>query len=133
MTNDIQAAKRYLEQRNDANDCNLSNLFLVGAKEGAGLGALWMSQEIMHRRTIPHPINPMLSIPDPKLRMHGEDLAGAVWLSMPEKVFATAVTRMVQAPNIRDKVPMLFVYGTKDEISGRTADTIIRDLKKIPA
>ena len=38
LTNDIQAAKRYMEQRNDANDCNVSNLFLVGAKEGAALG-----------------------------------------------------------------------------------------------
>jgi pimeloyl-ACP methyl ester carboxylesterase len=130
MTNDIQAAKRYLEQRNDANDCNLSNLFLVGAKEGAGLGALWMSQEVSHRRMIPHPVNPMLMIPDPKLRMHGEDLAGAVWLSMPEKVFTTAVTRLLQIPNIRDKVPMLFVYGAKDEISARAADTILRDMKK---
>ena len=131
MTNDIQAAKRYLEQRNDANDCNVSNLFLIGAKEGAGLGALWMSQEINHRRVIPNPVNPLFPpIVDPKLRMHGEDLAGAIWLSAPEKVFTTSVSRLLQYPAIKEKVPMLFVYGTKDDVSARAADTILRDLKK---
>lgn len=131
MTNDIQAAKRYLEQRNDASDCNVSNLCLIGAKEGAGLGALWMFQETTHRRMIPNPVNPLFApIVDPKLRMHSEDLAGAVWLSMPEKVYATSVKTMLQPPAIRDKVPMLFVYGTKDDVSSRTADTILRDLKK---
>lgn len=131
MTNDIQAAKRYLEQRNDANDCNVSNLFLVGAKEGAAIGALWMSQELTHRRMIPNPINPLLApIVDPKLRFHGEDLGGAVWLSMPEKITTTSISRLLQIPNIRDKVPMLFVYGTKDDVSARTAETILRDLKK---
>ena len=110
MTNDLQAAKRYLEQRNDANDCNLSNLCIVGAKEGAGIGALWMSQETTHFRMIPNPINPLFNpVIDPMRRTHGADLAGAVWLSMPEKIYATSVKNLLALPAIRDKVPMLFV------------------------
>lgn len=130
MTNDLAAAKRYLEQRNDANDCNLSNLFIVGAKEGAGLGAMWMSQEMSHRRLMVNPINPIgLPIIDPK-HIHGEDLAGAVWLSMPDKIYNQSVSRFLQIPAIRDKLPMAFIYGSKDDVSARAADAILKDLKK---
>jgi pimeloyl-ACP methyl ester carboxylesterase len=127
MTNDIQAAKRYLEQRNDANDCNVSNLFLVGAKEGAALGAYWMSQELSHKRIIPNPINPLLA---PSFKNHSDDLAGAVWLSVPDKLYATSLNKLLAIPGIRDKVPMLFVFGTKDDFSARTADGILREMKK---
>jgi pimeloyl-ACP methyl ester carboxylesterase len=127
MTNDIQAAKRYLEQRNDANDCNVSNLCLIGAKEGAALGAYWMFQEQSHKRIIPNPINPNFP---PTFKNHSEDLAGAVWLSAPEKLYASSLGKMLATPSIRDKVPMLFVYGTKDEVSARAADGILREMKK---
>lgn len=134
MTNDLQAAKRYLEQRNDASDCNISNVCLVGAKEGASIGALWMFQETTHRRMIPNPVNPLLPpIVDPKLRFHGEDLAGAVWLSMPDKIYpgyTSAAKTLLSVPALRDKVPMLFVSGTKDDVSLKTADTILAELKK---
>src|SRR5262249_37940227 len=45
LINDIAAAKRYLETRNDASDCNVSNLFIIGSKEGAALGASWLAYE----------------------------------------------------------------------------------------
>src|SRR5262249_59076893 len=114
MTNDIQAAKRYLEQRNDANDCNVSNLFLVGAKEGAALGAYWMSRELNHKRIIPNPINPLLA---PSFKNHSDDLAGAVWLSMPDKLYPPSLSKLMVDPRLRDKVPVLFVFGTKAESS----------------
>ena len=63
--NDIAAARRYLEVRNDAGDCNLSNLILVGAKEGAALGSLWIAEEWQRPHLIQNPINPLLFMNDP--------------------------------------------------------------------
>ena len=37
---------------------------------------------------------------------------------------------MLVNPAIRDKIPMLFVFGAKDDISARGADAILRELKK---
>src|SRR5207245_3296873 len=41
LVNDIQAAKFFLDQQNDAGNCNSDNLIVIGAEEGAALGSLW--------------------------------------------------------------------------------------------
>ncbi|MSR32290.1 MAG: hypothetical protein EXR99_12365 [Gemmataceae bacterium] len=45
LVNDIAAAKCFLDARNDSLEANTSNLVVVGAGEGATLGALWMASE----------------------------------------------------------------------------------------
>jgi hypothetical protein len=129
LVNDVAAAKRYLETRNDANECNLSNLFIVGAKEGAAIGALWMAQEAARPRFIPNP-NPFRApLLDPMRRLQGDDLAGAVWLSMPASLSNQKVSYLLSGPLIRDKVPMAFLHS-KNEESTKAADAIVAELKK---
>src|SRR5262245_41278023 len=41
LVNDIAAAKAYLDRRNDAKELNTSNVILIGAGQGATLGAMW--------------------------------------------------------------------------------------------
>ena len=45
LVNDIAAAKQFLEQKNNARECNISDLYVVAAEDGAGLGMLWMASE----------------------------------------------------------------------------------------
>jgi len=45
LINDIAAAKLYLDQRNDAGKCNSQALIVLGAEDGATLGAMWMASE----------------------------------------------------------------------------------------
>ena len=40
LANDLSAAKRYLDQQNNAGSCNSSNTIVIGAEEGAAIGAL---------------------------------------------------------------------------------------------
>src|SRR5438552_10225942 len=42
LVNDIEAAKRFLDRKNDSGDCNSSNLVVVGAESSAALGTLWL-------------------------------------------------------------------------------------------
>jgi len=42
LVQDIAAAKFYLEQKNNARECNVNDLVLVGAEDGATLGAVWL-------------------------------------------------------------------------------------------
>ena len=43
LVNDIAAAKLFLDERNDAMECNSSRLIVLGAQEGAALGLTWMA------------------------------------------------------------------------------------------
>lgn len=125
LVNDIIAAKKYMDQRNDAADCNTSNTIVVGAKEGAALGAIWMRGEMGRRRMIPNAFNPMFPPqPDPKGRMEGEDIRSAIWLSIPEKLGADSMATILKFPVIRDKVPMAFFYGEKDDVHAKAAQNI---------
>jgi pimeloyl-ACP methyl ester carboxylesterase len=53
LCNDIAAAKAFLDDRNDAGECNSGNLILIGAKDGATLGALWLNSECQRHRFVP--------------------------------------------------------------------------------
>lgn len=130
LINDIMAAKKYLDQRNDSSDCNTSNTILIGAKEGAGLGVQFISRELTRRRMIPNPFNPMLPPQlDPKNRMEGEDIRAAIWLSIAERINGELVTTILKNPAIRDKIPMAFFYGEKDEPHAKAAQAIFAAMK----
>ncbi len=45
LVNDISAAKAYLDRHSAGGQANSSNLILVGAGEGAALGAMWMESQ----------------------------------------------------------------------------------------
>src|SRR5204863_6624589 len=54
LVDDIAAAKRFIERRyNDAGECNAANTVLIGAEDGATLGALWLASETKRYRIIP--------------------------------------------------------------------------------
>lgn len=133
LVNDIAAAKRYLDQRNDANDCNSSNLTVIGAKEGAALGSLWICTEWNRHRFVMKPDlrSPLFPpIPTPTGKTEGEDIASAVWLSIPEKLMGQSpVSNWLRMPAVCEKVPMAFFYGDKDDASSKTAKNLVKLMK----
>jgi alpha-beta hydrolase superfamily lysophospholipase len=132
LVNDIAAAKQYLETRNDANNCNASNIFIVGSKEGAALGALWLAHEAKRPRMIPN-LNPLFPpIPNPKGGFNIDDIAGALWLSMPDKLLGQSTSTFLRTPAVV-KIPMAFAYGTKNDENAKTAAAILRSLKTAKA
>lgn len=46
LVRDVAAAKRFLDERNDAGECNSSQTFLVGSGGGAAVGSLWLGWEM---------------------------------------------------------------------------------------
>jgi pimeloyl-ACP methyl ester carboxylesterase len=114
LVNDIAAAKAYLDRRNDAREVNSSNVVVIGAGEGATLGALWLASECRRRRDTNVPPGPF-----PMLAGQSEisDYACAVWLSMSPTLGkrATNIGRWVaEAGGRSHKVPMGFLYGKGD-------------------
>jgi hypothetical protein len=126
LINDIAAAKAFLDKKNDAGECNSANLVLVGAKEGATLGALWMKSEWFRHRISGAAFRLPCEI---DARPEGKDIVCAVWLS-----FSTSLGPVDFSPTRllflgKDKrAPMAFVYGDQDKPSERVASAVLKKL-----
>jgi pimeloyl-ACP methyl ester carboxylesterase len=115
LVNDVAAAKSYLDQRNNNGDCNSANLILIGAEDGATLGALWLYTDLsLFRATVLNPLNniPMKFENTPE----GKDVTACVWLTISPTLgtYRPWVTTWMQMAGQAQKVPMAFVYGEKD-------------------
>lgn len=128
--NDIVAAKRYLDRRNDAGDCNSANVVVVGAESGAVLGALWVWEE-WHRPRAQMGLGGFQVAG--ATQMEGQDISGAVYLSLvPQIVHGRERFNIAQQLDswfrnpVRDRVPMLFLYGEQDKQAARFARYVYR-------
>ena len=127
LANDVAAAKRYLDEQNDAGVCNSSNVIVIGAEEGAAIGALWIASEWQRLRLTKDPFGRFVA--DRQRTMEGDDIASAVWLSMPKNLAGSYVGYWLKG-KVRDRVPMVFFYGEQDFKAHNTAQTMVDELKR---
>jgi hypothetical protein len=114
LMHDVAAAKRYLDMKNDAQECNSSNVIVVGAESGAALGAGWIYHA--HRA---YKLKPGL-LPGQVVRgneAEGKDVSCAVWLTMRDNLGTTRLPVAKWLRDVREKVPMAFFFG-KDDTKG---------------
>jgi len=130
LVNDIAAVKAYLDRRNDARALNASNTILIGAGEGATLGAMFVANETRRAKDKAKGIGvPVFGDPEVK------DLAACVWLNIKPKRYGTTqitnatLARWLAEPVRHYKVPMLFVYGKGDTESSSVSDDILSKIK----
>jgi alpha-beta hydrolase superfamily lysophospholipase len=137
LVNDIAAAKRYLDKRNDANDCNSSNIVVIGAESGAALGALWIRTEWAKMKPAA-PFTPVTQV-----QFEGQDIACLVSLSLTPEVglgkiktkigMESLLTSPIRDPirrinlpyAMKDKVPMYFMYGEQDTKAAKYAQHLV--------
>lgn len=122
LVNDIAAAKAYLDDLDSNGECNSGDIILLGANEGATLGAIWMNAEWHRYKYLPkQPGLPQggLDLQNPE----GRSITCAVWLSI-TSIPGTQTGQTIHVPATltvpgKDrKVPMAFFYGdgnSKDE------------------
>jgi hypothetical protein len=115
LCNDIAAAKAFLDEQADVNP---NNLILIGAKDGATIGALWLNSEF-HRFKNLNPMQPVQFARPDVQNPEGNAVAGCVWLTMsvtpgPSKN-SVNILPMLEHPGKVFKVPMCFLYGQGDD------------------
>jgi hypothetical protein len=131
IVNDLAAARRFLEQKNDAGECNIHNLFIIGAQEGAGLGFLFTAAE--YART--YRIGQKTLQSYGTLYNAGEDIGAGVWLSLTAQPGTPAgaptfryVNWVKSHPTLRDKTYMSFIFGDKDNRAKSDSDAVFRTI-----
>ena len=135
LVNDIAAAKSYLDQLNDAGECNTGALILIGARDGATLGAIWMNSEWHRYKFLP----PQPGLPNgaPDLQNpEGQNIVCAVWLSISNNLAAVKkngekvnVPATLNIPAKQRMVPMAFFYGEGDSAGKQVAEMSEKLLK----
>jgi pimeloyl-ACP methyl ester carboxylesterase len=130
LVNDVIAARRFLEIKNDAGELNSNSIFVIGAQEGAALGLLFTAEEFTRSYTTG--FVPLQS--NGTTRIAGDDIAADIWLSLslqPSLPGGMAPRLDVNAwlrahPPIRERVPMAFIFGDQDQRAKNDADMVFR-------
>jgi pimeloyl-ACP methyl ester carboxylesterase len=125
LVNDIAAAKLFLDHKNDSGECNSANLILIGAEDGATLGAMWLNAELYRHRVT----GPLKFAPTPE----GKDVAACVWLTISPVIGKNGVRpplgSWITYAGHEKKVPMAFVYGEKDTNGANVSNSLFEKIK----
>jgi len=126
LVNDIAAARAFLDRQNDRDQCNSSNLIVIGSGSGATLGAMWIANEC-HRHRDKNPPMPGAFRPPPALaECEGKDIACGIFLSLSPSIGTRAVSGPLTGwlkDAVKNKIPVAFAYGTRDSTSKTVAET----------
>jgi hypothetical protein len=140
LADDVMAARVALDQMNDSSEVNTSSVYLIGAKDAVTLGMLYISAEWSRPQKLPPGIINQFPLLGPRNRQTilnpgdaccGWDVAGAVWLSPvrnPAVPLPAIQSWVLAAPEMRERTPMLFIYGDKDTRSKAEARTFMNDV-----
>jgi pimeloyl-ACP methyl ester carboxylesterase len=134
LVNDLMAARRFLEGKNDSGELNASSMYVIGAQEGAALGMTYIASEWYRQYVIG--FRALQS--DGTRRIAGRNIAGAVWLSMPirpaqpQPGFTLDVRNWIRnTTGMRDENPMCFIFGERDDQAKRDAEELFRLLTHV--
>jgi pimeloyl-ACP methyl ester carboxylesterase len=148
LVNDVAAAKYFIDDRlNNSEECNSSELIVIGAEDGAAIGALFVAAEWGRKKPIyKYDAFTMRDVivgesPDSP----GKDIAAAVWLSLRTNLGGGAGKAPVQnwlvartatdGQPIFAKVPMCFFHGQEDKDGSKLAkylhDSVINKGNKL--
>jgi hypothetical protein len=136
LAHDLAAARAFLDERHNEPDgpVHAGQLVVVGAGEGAALGALWLAAEYRRfgtRRGVG-------GLPEMEGSPETTSVIGALWLTMP----ATLGRGSGQEKSLQDwvkdagrygEVPMCFLHGADDVNAAGRAQNLVSQIKDNPA
>ncbi len=120
LVDDVAAAKTFL---NSKGQINSANLIVLGAGEGATIGALWMASETKRRQgdvqSTMATLLPTLPVPRDFFEPESRDLLAGIFLSPVHNLGGKQMpignwVKDISAKRSKERTQLLFVYGGKD-------------------
>jgi len=134
LINDLIAARRFLEEKNDAGELNVGQLFVIAERDAGNLALMWLACEHARPR-----VARTMANPNPR-DTAGSDVAGLVFLSTdkdpPGKSISYNLTgtarqlwygRESVGETIRERQSMCFLVGAQDQTAVRSANWFYND------
>lgn len=127
LVNDIAAAKAYLDRRNDTGACNSAATILIGAEDGATLGAIWLNSETHRFKLVPNMFGMPVAYKDPEAK----DVTACLWLTISPKLgsHTFSIEKTLYRSGRLQEIPMLFLYGGDDKPAMTRAKGLEKYLK----
>jgi hypothetical protein len=122
LGNDLIAAKKWLNIKNNAMDCNSSNVCIIAAEQAAVLAQLWLANEHAdpNRDKANDWTKPLLfgQTRNPS-KWEGEDVSAVIWISMGNQLGTRGCEQLLRdrmtALVFRRAVNTLAIYGGDDK------------------
>jgi len=129
LVNDIAAVKAFLDRKNDAGVCNTSNTIVIGADQGATLGAIWINSEWSRYKYTP-PVNAFQKMEYAK-SPEGKDIIASVFLTAQPKLGTRSVTlsSTLRVACKDQAMATLLFYGKDDTTARNLAKSLETNLK----
>jgi len=129
LVNDVMVAKAFLDQKNDNNELNSASVCVIGAGEGAAVGALWMAAESRLRRWKNSQIpgaQPILGEPE------ANDIACGIWLSISPNIggVRAPIQSWLAEAGGGQQIPMAFIHGAKDTAGDSLAQSCLTAIRR---
>ena len=135
LFNDLIAARKFMDDENDAQRCNSSAIVVIGAQEGAGLGIGWEVHEF-ERAVVVGGANALVT--GVQRRVAGEDILAGIWLGPVARGHGGIAFKPADwfarpsASRLRDDAPQFFIYGKQDSNSATHIAGFLAAVKKPP-
>jgi pimeloyl-ACP methyl ester carboxylesterase len=128
LLHDIAAARAFLELKHDNPDepVNLRNLVIVGAGQGATLGAVWLATESFRYRIRSEPGEPLRWDHNPET----EIFAGTIWIGLDLTLVDRRMDNHLVLAGRNARLPMVLLYGDTDQMTRQALRPIFDALQR---
>lgn len=116
VTYDMEAVRKFLVDRNDAQELNLNKLVLVGAGMGANVAMIWAGVD--------------WDAPPLPQRKQGQDVKALVLSSPNWRQKGLPLVNALKNPAVREDLSVMLVYGSQDNKAKDSAETIYKNFRK---
>jgi pimeloyl-ACP methyl ester carboxylesterase len=116
VTYDMEAVRKFLVDRNDAQELNLNKLVLVGAGMGANVATIWAGVD--------------WDAPPLPQRKQGQDVKALVLSSPNWRQKGLPLANTLKHPAVRQDISVMLVYGSQESKAKESAETIYKNFQK---
>jgi pimeloyl-ACP methyl ester carboxylesterase len=117
ITQDMEAVRKFLVDKNDAGQLNLNKLSLLGAGMGASIATNWAAID--------------WSAPPLAVKKQGQDVKALILVSPEWKWQSVPVQEALRQPGLREKVAVMMMYGKRDRGIAADVKRIYTQLEKL--
>lgn len=113
---DMEAVRRFLVERNDAQALNLNKLCLVGGGMGANVALIWSAVD--------------WATPPLAQRKQGQDVKALVLASPNWRQKGLMLVDALKDPNVQSELSVMLTYGSQDTKAKKSAETVYKNLQR---
>ncbi len=113
---DMEAVRKFLVDKNDAQELNLNKLCLIGTGMGANIAIVWSALD--------------WAAPPLAQRKQGQDVKAIVLVSPIWRQKGLPLVDALKQPDLLQKVSVMLVYGSEDSRSSKDAQNVFKNFER---